>query len=378
MMSVASQAARALFYIPDLLVGGPAYARHLQLTRRDRPLDANTVWQRLTQPENSIIHWLSEHYPPAPLRKFLVHRYASMRDRIAGISEHYDISNEFYQLFLDRRYMFYTCADFATDTDTLETAQERKANYIVSLLDPQPGERILELGCGWGSMMKKVYETTGETDNLVGYTVSHEQIKFIQETYGFQAEFQDFVTAEFAPAAFDKIYSVGAIEHVPVNLLQPLAQRLAQAVTPSGRIVHHFFCQVSEAPPTRLFAAGIQMFPGAELTSLRHHLKVFDQAGLRVIHQSIHDYRPTLEAWYTRLAEQQEEAIRLVGIRNYNRYLCYLADAWRLFDDRDLVLTRFVLQRQDAPVKLQANVSCQITESAATWQTPSEVLAWTH
>ena len=104
------------------------------------------------------------------------------------------------------------------------------------------------------------------------------------------------------------------------------------------------------------------MFPGAELTSLRHHLKVFDRAGLHIAHQSIHDYRPTLRAWYDRLVEHRDKAIRLVGVHNYNRYLCYLADAWRLFDDRDLVLTRFVLQRQDAPVKLQVDVNCHAAE----------------
>ena len=373
-MTMASQLGRALFFLPDALLGGPAYARHLYLTRSSSPLDAKAVWAGLTQPENPIFHWLSDHYPPAPIRQVLVNIYANMRDRIAGVSEHYDISNEFYQLFLDRRYMFYTCADFVDDTDTLERAQERKANYILDLLDPQPGERILELGCGWGSMMKKVYETTNDTENLVGYTLAREQIKFIQETYGFQAEYQDIVTAEYEPASFDKIYSVGCVEHIPAQQLLPAAKRFAQALRPNGRIVHHFFCQLNEDPPTRLFAAGIKMFPGAELTSLRHHLKVFDQAGLNIVHQSIHNYRPTLKAWYDRLVEHQEEAIRLIGIPNYNRYLCYLADAWRLFDDRDLILTRFVLQRQDAPVKLQAEVTCQIAQPILSAENKQEVL----
>ncbi|MDJ0799678.1 MAG: class I SAM-dependent methyltransferase [Calothrix sp. MO_167.B12] len=373
-MTLVSELMRRLLWLPDALLGGPAYARHLYLTRNNTPLDASVVWASLTQPENSLFHWLSEHYPPAVIRKFLVNTYANMRDRIAGVSEHYDISNEFYQLFLDRRYMFYTCADFVCDTDTIETAQERKANYILNLVDPQPGERILDLGCGWGSMMKKVYEATGDADNLVGYTLAHEQIRFIQDTYGFHAEFKDVVETEFEPESFDKIYSVGCVEHIPVHQLLPVARRLARAINPTGRIVHHFFCQLSETPPTRLFAAGIKMFPGAELTSVRHHLKVFDQAGLHIVHQSIHNYRPTLRAWYDRLVEHQDEAIQLIGIRNYNRYLCYLADAWRLFDDRDLVLTRFVLQRQDAPVKLQVDVNCHAAQPMPS--SAGKVMSW--
>lgn len=374
-MTLVSALVRQALWLIDVLVGGPAYARHLYLTRSKTPLDARAVWQSLTQPESPLFRWFAEHYPPAPIRKFLTSLYANTRDRIAGVSEHYDISNEFYQLFLDRRYMFYTCADFVSATDTIETAQERKAAYILNLVDPKPGEQILDLGCGWGSMMKKVYETTRDDEHLVGYTLAREQIRFIQDTYGFQAEFKDLVTTAFEPESFDKIYTVGVVEHIPVHQLLPVAQKLAKTIKPNGRIVQHFFCQLSDAPSTRLFAAGIKMFPGAELASLRHHLRVFDQAGLDIVHQSIHNYRPTLKAWYDRLAERRDEAIRLVGVHNYNRYLCYLADAWRLFDDRDLVLTRFVLQRQDASVKLQVDITCQPAKAIHASQ--EQVVSWT-
>lgn len=357
-MTPFSEIKRRMLWLPDAFIGGPAYARHLYLTRSQVPLDPIDTWNSLTQQENLLFGWLSSHYPPAPIRKLLVSAYASSIDRITGVSNHYDISNDFYQIFLDRHYVFYTCADFISDNDTIETAQERKAEYILNLLDPRPGERILDLGCGWGSMMKKVYETTKDADNLLGYTLSHEQIRFICDNYPFRAEFKDLVSNDFEPALYDKIYSIGVVEHIPVHNLLPVARGLAKAIKPTGRIVHHFFCQVSDAPPTRLFAAGIKMFPGAELTSIKHHLRVFDEAGLSIVHQSIHDYRPTLRAWYNRLAEHQGDAIALVGIHTYNRYLCYLADAWRLFDDRDLVLTRFVLQRQDAPFKLQAKIIC--------------------
>lgn len=373
-MSLFSQLKRLALVFPDALIGGPAYAQHWYLTRSLDTLDGQRVWQQLTQPEPPIIKWISDHYPPAPIRQFLLNMHVAIQDRLAGVAQHYDVSNDFYRLFLDERYMFYTCADFVHSTDTLETAQENKANYLLNLIDPQPQDQILDLGCGWGSMMKKIYATTGNADNLTGYTLSKEQIRFIQATTRFQVEYKDLVTAQYAPNSFDKIYSIGMVEHVPVDQLLSLFERLANALKPTGRMVHHFFCQLSAAPATRFLAAGAQMFPGAELTTLRHHLQVFDQANLSIVHHSIHDYRPTLQAWYERLGEHREEAVRLVGVQTYNRYLCYLADAWRLFSDRDLILNRFVLQRQDAPIRLRATVTCE--DSPSVLQPREQVASW--
>ena len=374
-MSIISEGQRFLLALPEILIGGPAYARHLFLTRSSTVLDEQAVWHQLTRPENSMLKWFSDHYPPAPIRKFLLDIHVSIQDRIAGVSQHYDVSNDFYKLFLDKKYLFYTCADFINETDTIEDAQENKANYLLSLIDPQPEERILDLGCGWGSMMRKVYNTTGDSDNLIGYTLSNEQIRFIQETYKFQVAFKDLVTAKYEVESFDKIYGIGVVEHIPVKQLLPVFHKLSKAIKPTGRIVQHFFCQLSDAPSTRFLAAGAQMFPGAELAPLRHHLQVFDQAGFRIVHHSIHDYRPTLNAWYINLTQHREEAIQLVGIQTYNRYLCYLADAWRLFNDRDLVLNRFVLQRQDAPVKLRIRINCNGGESLLKPQ--EKVMSWT-
>ncbi|MEB3294300.1 MAG: class I SAM-dependent methyltransferase [Synechococcales bacterium] len=344
------QLKRFLLLIPETILFGISYAQFFFWSRSPVPLDASEIWQRLTQPGHPWLEGLQRHYPPAPVRRLYAKLYVRFKDRIAGIAQHYDLSNQFYQLFLDRRYMFYTCADFIDRTDTLEEAQNHKANFLVNLLDPQPGERILELGCGWGAMLKKLYETTGDRENLYGYTLSIEQKHFIDDHYGFHAEFKDFITTDYAPNAWDKIYSIGGMEHVPQADLLPLAQKLAKTIKPTGRLVHHFFSQTSATPATRLLAGGADVFPGLELSHWQQHLDVFEAAGLRVVHHSVHDYRPTLQAWFQRLTDQAEEAIKLVGVYHYNRYLCYLAVAWRLFNDRDLTIMRFVLQRQDAPV----------------------------
>ncbi|MGC1307785.1 MAG: class I SAM-dependent methyltransferase [Phormidesmis sp.] len=348
--------------IPEALIGGPSYARYMFWSKCSKRLDPKTIWDKFTKPANPLYEALLTHYPPGFARQMISDIYVAQLDRIAGVSQHYDISNDFYQLFLDQSYMFYTCADFLNSTDTLEEAQENKANYLLQLIDPQAGESILDVGCGWGSMMKKIYDTTGDAENLIGYTLSSEQKSFIESTYGFNVEYKDFVTANYKPQSLDKIYSIGAVEHIPKAQLFSVAQQFAEAIRPTGRIVHHFFCQLSETLPARLLAAA-DVFPGAELASLRQHLDTFERAGLQVRHHSFHDYRPTLEAWFNRLVAHETEAIRLVGLQNYNKYLCYLAEAWRLFENRDLVLTRFLLQRQDAPVKWTTSVP-RATETA--------------
>jgi len=282
------------------------------------------------------------------MRDLYYRRSFKFKDHASGISDHYDVSNQFYELFLDKRYMFYSCADFRKSSDTLEDAQENKANYLLDLLDPRAGEKIVDLGCGWGAMLRKIYAKTGDKDNLYGYTLSKEQKTFIDEKYGFHVEYRDFITSDYEAASFDKILSIGSLEHVREKELLPLAAKLAKALRPGGRIVHHFFCQMREVPPPRLCIGGFQIFPGSELATLKKHLEAFEQARLRVVHHSMHDYRRTLKGWFDRLAASEEAAVRLVGVHVYNKYLCYLAEAWRLFQDRELLIMRFVLERQDA------------------------------
>ena len=165
---------RQLAPIVEGLIYGPSYAYLNYLIRSPRPLEAEATWQAVAGRRSPLIEWARNEWPPAFCRPWLLAR-KQRQDARLGIAAHYDVSNEFYELFLDKKYMFYSCADFRSDDDTLEDAQTRKADFLFNLIDPQPGERILELGCGWGSMLKRIYESTGDKDNLYGYTLSREQ-----------------------------------------------------------------------------------------------------------------------------------------------------------------------------------------------------------
>ncbi len=353
-----SEIKRFVLFAPEMIFFGLSYARFLYWARSTQILDPQETWNRFTKSESILWEWFLDNYPPALMRRLLCNLSSlRFRDHANAISQHYDLSNQFYELFLDKKYMFYSCADFLKSTDTIEDAQENKANYILNLIDPKPGEKILDLGCGWGAMLKKIYEKTKDKKHLYGYTLSTEQKNFIDQKYGFNVELKDFITTEYEPESFDKIYSIGSFEHVREDELLPLSKKLSQALKPDGKFIHHFFCRIGDVIPTRLLVGGVAIFPGIDLANLKKYLDVFEQTNLGVKHHSVHDYRPTLKAWFDRLVANKETAIQLVGVQTYNKYLCYLAEAWRLFDDRNLMLMRFVLQRQDAPVALKTSVA---------------------
>ena len=330
-----------LSFAKDTAFYGPSYGLLNQLTRIEAPLDADLVWRDVNRPYPFLIDWFRKNYPPALMRRILLRR-KMRQSHLKGISEHYDVSNDFYKIMLDKKYMFYSCADFLSEDETLEEAQTNKANAIIDLLQPKAGERILELGSGWGAMLQAISERTGDQDNLYGYTLSKEQFEHNAITNKFNIEMKDFITADYADQQFDAIYSIGAWEHVRPHEIQPLLTKLHHALVPGGRMVKHFFYYPTDAPPTSSLAAQL-CFPGSQLVSYRFHVRAFEQAGFRIVRQTISDYRPTIRAWFENLVANQDEAIRVGGLHNYNRYITFAAAWYRFFDDGEANLHRFQL-----------------------------------
>lgn len=282
MIKILSELKRFILLITETILYGPSYARFLYWTRSTEPLNPQETWNCFTQPKGRLFEWFMNNYPPTIIRQLFrdiyYRRSFKFKEHTAGISEHYDLSNSFYELFIDKKYMFYSAGDFLKRTDTLEDAQENKANYIINLIEPNSGEKILDIGCGWGSMLKKISDKTSDKENLYGYTLSTEQKKFIDEKYGFHVELKDFIITEYDKDSFDKILSIGSIEHVRESELLPLTQKLSNALKANGKIVHQFFCQMGEVFPTRLVSAALVIFPGSELTNLKQHLDIFEKA----------------------------------------------------------------------------------------------------
>lgn len=322
---------------------GPFYSLAQSRIRGQRPLDPEENWDFWTKTRNGLLVKAIGHYPPGFLRKILV-RAKLKADHKVGIAAHYDVSNEFYKLFLDKKYLFYSCADFNGDDETLEQAQENKANFILKLIEPRAGERILELGCGWGAMLRRIFEETGDRENLFGYTLSREQLAFVKESYNFNVTFTDFISTSYAKESFDKIYSIGAWEHVRPDEIPSLLLKLHQALKPGGRLVQHFFCLTDRGLPTSMVMAQI-FFPGSLLSPYRDQKAAWQRAGFRLTHESIHDYRVTLRAWHDNLVANKEKAIELVGVRTYNKYLVFFSVSWRVFNEGQAQVYRWVLEK---------------------------------
>jgi cyclopropane-fatty-acyl-phospholipid synthase len=307
------------------------------------PLDPAFTWHYFTRKQPPFIQKLIEGYPFRFQRRALIAR-ALEPSHAAGIEYHYDVSNEFYKLFLDRDFMFYSCADFESPQDTLEIAQRRKADHLLGLIAPKAGERILELGCGWGGMLRHIAAATGDKQSLVGMTLSKEQARHVREL-GFEVRLEDFVERDYAPHSFDKIYSIAALETVRPEEILPLLRKLHGALTPAGRLVQHFFTLNTDPLPTAMIA-GQLIFPGSTLDTHSHHLWAAREAGFNVVYDSTHDYCPTLRAWFNRLVRNRDKAIELVGVETYNRYLIFFAVGWTFMHQEQATLHRLVYEKQ--------------------------------
>ena len=335
---------RHLAFVPESLLFGPSYGVINYLVRSPEPLDAERTWKFITRKLSPLEDWGRLNYPPGfmrrPLQKIFLQ---STHER--GIAKHYDVSNEFYELFLDKKYMLYSCADYLTGRETLEEAQLNKVRFIMNLLDPQPGEKILELGCGWGGMLQEVYDRTGQRDNIYGYTISREQVEYNVQHRGFNVEFKNFITDELPTEFFDSIYSIGCWEHVRRRDLRPTLEKLFRTLKPGGKMVTHYFCGLERAVPVAGLVGQI-FFPGSATPPYPFQLQAAKDAGFRVTHQSLHDtYKETLRHWFERLVANRERAIELVGLETYNKYVLFFPCSWKYFDDVQAILLRIVLQK---------------------------------
>ena len=327
----------------DVVRFGLASATIRYLISAPRPLDAASTWQFLTGKPPARQQAFIECYPFRFQRRWLIAR-AVARSHAAGIEEHYDVSNEFYRLFLDRDLMLYSCADFQDPRDTIEIAQRRKADYLLGLIQPAAGERILDLGCGWGGMMHHIHAHTGDKAGLRGMTLSREQVRYISEKFGYDVVLENFITVSFEPASYDKIYGIGSMEHVRPDEVPSFLSRLHEALAPKGRLVLQFFSLNADPMPTSQVTGQI-FFPGSALSLHEDFIEAVRDAGFDIVHESSHDYRPTLRAWFDRLVENREPALAVAGAETYNRYLVFFPVSWAFFDQNQATLRRFVLEK---------------------------------
>lgn len=252
----------------------------------------------------------------------------------ADIHYHYDLSNDFYRLWLDRD-MVYSCAYYETGTKDLDTAQQAKLRHLCRKLRLQPGERLLDVGCGWGGLARFAAREFGA--QVHGITLSQEQLALARQRVaeeGLQDRVQlDYLDYRDLPGdgRFDKVVSVGMFEHVGHANLALYFQTLFRAVKPGGLVMNHGITakHTDGRPVGRGGGAFIDryVFPHGELPHLATAVARMSEAGLEVVDvESLRlHYARTLRFWSERLEQNLDEAARLVPERALRIWRLYLA-----------------------------------------------------
>jgi cyclopropane-fatty-acyl-phospholipid synthase len=302
----------------------PAFALAAYLTGKKRSLFGSAV---------SALRLLSF---PASRRPRLGRQGAQLRgeqhsverDRQA-VTYHYDVSNDFFSLWLGRR-MVYSCAYFQSPGEDLDTAQERKLEYVCRKLRLQKGERLLDIGCGWGGLVLYAAEKHGV--EAVGVTLSQPQAELAATRIQNQGLgdrcrvlVKDYRRIE-EWGTFDKLVSIGMFEHVGESRLSEYFERAWKLLRPGGVFLNHGIGQMVTGPARRVPSFSDRyVFPDGELLPISTTLRVAEEQGFEVrdVESLREHYMLTLRQWVQRLEAQHEEARRVTDETTYR--------IWRLF-----------------------------------------------
>jgi cyclopropane-fatty-acyl-phospholipid synthase len=285
------------------------------------------------------------------------------RDR-AAVQYHYDIGNDFYRLWLDQR-MVYSCAYFETPDASLDDAQLAKLEHICRKLRLRPGERLLDVGCGWGALIMHAARQYGV--EALGITLSEQQAALARERIS-AAGLSDRVKVELldyrdlpASARFDKIASVGMVEHVGIAKLPVYFEAMYRALAPRGLFLNHGIVSLGAARARswrdRLEAklwrrnAFIEqyVFPDGQLVPLQAVIGAAEGAGFETRDaESLREhYAITLRHWTSRLMANAERAIEIAGERTYRVWRLYMAASAHAFASGSINIVQTLLAKRD-------------------------------
>ncbi len=269
-------------------------------------------------------------------------RRHTRRQDARAISHHYDVGNEFYRLFLGPS-MTYSCARFATPETVLADAQRAKVDLICRKLGLHEGgpKRLLDVGCGWGSMVIHAAATYDAT--AVGVTISREQASSARQRVAeagladrVEIRLQDY--RELRGERFDAVSSIGMFEHVGSERMSEYFAILRQLVEPRGRLLNHAISSVGGSRVDRRSFVGRYVFPDGELIDVGQVALAMESAGFEVhdVESLREHYVRTLQAWIANLDRSWDDALRLVGPGRARVWRLYFAAAALGFENGDL------------------------------------------
>lgn len=265
-------------------------------------------------------------------RRLLRMRAHTRKTDAAAIAYHYDVSNQFYRLWLDPN-MVYSCAYFQQEADSLDAAQIQKMDYILRKLGVRSGDKLLDIGCGWGALVMRAAEKFGA--KAVGITLSQQQYELAREKIK-QAGLTDRCEVRLEDyrdltGRFDRIASVGMFEHVGLKNLRGYFKKIRELLADDGIVMNHGITSADPDSRETPWGGGDfidhYVFPHGELPHLSFALKELCAAGLEPVdvENLRHHYALTLRHWSERFETAGERLRNLVGERRWRIWRVYLA-----------------------------------------------------
>lgn len=296
----------------------------------------------------------THHHPRSGRRASMLNgnRHSIERDRKA-IAYHYDLSNAFYALWLDRR-MVYSCAHFDTPDEDLDLAQERKLEHICRRLQLKPGERLLDVGCGWGGLI--IHAAQQHHVDALGITLSQAQADLANERIReaglagrCRVEVRDYREV-WEAGSFDKIVSVGMFEHVGESKLPGYFRQAWHLLRPGGIFLNRGIARpVGDQNDSATTFVTIYVFPDGELVPVSTTVRVAEEAGFEVreVESLREHYMLTTRHWLHRLEARSREAHAITDDMNYRIWRLYLAGAAYDFQAGYLNIYQTLLAKPD-------------------------------
>ena len=279
----------------------------------------------------------------------------------ADVQAHYDLSDDFFRLFLDPT-QTYSCAYFERDDMTLEEAQLAKIDLALGKLGLQPGMTLLDIGCGWGATMRRAVEKYDV--NVIGLTLSKNQAEHVQRSFDAMDSARERRVLlqgwEQFDEPVDRIVSIGAFEHFGFDRYPDFFRMTREALPGDGVMLLHTICAFN---PAKAKEAGIpvtfelarfvkfiitEIFPGGRLPSVEMVEEVSAAGGFELTRrQSLQPhYALTLDRWAEALAAHREQAIEIQSEEVYDRYMKYLTGCAETFRKRQTDVVQFTLRKR--------------------------------
>ena len=266
------------------------------------------------------------------------------------VQHHYDIGGEkgesLYDIFLDKIHRQYSCAYFKSKNDSLEQAQQNKLNHIIKKLNIKPGQKILDIGCGWGGLAFEIARQ--KNCEVKGISLSENQINHCKEkaeenNLSNQVSFE-LIDYRNVVGQFDRIVSVGMLEHTGKKFYKTYFKKIHELLKSDGLSLVHTIGSIDSPQPSAPFIQKY-IFPGGIVPSLSDLVTPIEKTGLIAndVETLIRHYDKTLECWLKRFKEKSDEVKELFDDRFVKMWEFYLASCASAFKYRDLVVFQLQL-----------------------------------